>query len=231
MVWRQLKGMLSPERVIAEDVEEELRFHIEEKVGELVRDGWSEDRARREVMRRFGDYTTVEAACRKYSRQRVEPRGWTTMMDSLGQDARLAFRTLVKNWGFSTVVAVTLALGIGATTAIFSIVNGVLLAPLPYHDADDLTVVWQNDRATGTIRENASTADYFDFVERSRSFESLAMVGQGAGNLTRGDDEPHWLNSAVVTPQPGRRAGRQPPAGERDLRGGRRARAALRSSC
>ena len=121
------------------------------------------------------------------------------MLDSLGHDVRLALRTLTKNWGFSTVVAVTLALGIGATTAIFSIVNGILLAPLPYQDADNLTYVWQNDRATGTTRENASTADFYDFVERSRSFESMAMFGQGSANLTREQGEPQRLNAALVT--------------------------------
>ncbi len=199
MVWRRLRGLISPRRQIHADVEEELRFHIEGKVAELVEAGWPEKRAHREVMKRFGDYTTVEAACRKYSPQRVERRGWMMKMDTLWHDVRLALRTVTKNPGFSGVVVITLALGIGATTAVFSIVNGVLLSPLPYHEAGNLTFIWQNDRATGTVRESASTLDYYEYRERSGSFQDIAMYGQGSVNMTRDDGKPLRLNAAVVT--------------------------------
>ena len=199
MVWRRLMGILDSSRGIDSDVEHELRFHIEEKVAGLVEEGRSESEARREVMESFGDYRAVEAACRTYSRQRVERQGWKMMSDTWGHDIRLALRTIRRNPGFSSVVAITLALGIGATPAVFSIVNGVLLEPLPYPEAAELTFIWQNDRATGTLRESASTSDYYDFRERSRSFQSMAMYSQASISLTREDGEPQRLTAAVVT--------------------------------
>jgi len=199
MPWRRIRGILDSSRRIDSDVEQELSFHIEEKVAGLVTEGRSEAEAHREVMESFGDYRAVEAACREYSRQRVERQGWKMMSDTWGHDIRLAFRTIRRNPGFSAVVAITLALGIGATTAVFSIVNGVLLEPLPYADADELTFIWQNDRATGTLRESASTSDFYDFRERSRSFRAMAMYSQTSVNLTRSDGEPQRLTAAVVT--------------------------------
>ena len=199
MAWRRLIEIFDANRAIDTAVEEELKFHIEEQIAALVRQGLSEEEARREVMERFGDYERVEAACRQYSTQRVERQGWRMMMDGIRQDVWLGFRTVKRNLGLSGIVALTLAIGIGATTSVFSVVNGVLLRPFPYGDAENLTFIWENDRATGTVREAASTSDYYDFVERSRSFESMAMYGQGSMTLTRDDGEPLRLTAALVT--------------------------------
>ena len=87
------------------------------------------------------------------------------MLEMLLRDLRLAIGGLLKIPGFTVVACLTLAVGIGATTAIFSVVSGVLLRPLPYDDADRLVLLWENDRATGTQREAASVPDFFDFQE------------------------------------------------------------------
>ncbi len=161
--WRRFGRTLSPKRMIGPDVDEEIRFHIEGRVQELVSKGWTEERARAEVMRRFGDVSEVEAACHRYSNQRVEREEWRMMIELAMQELKLALKSLSKSGGFSLTVILTLAVGIGATTAIFSVVNGVLLRPLPHDDPNELAIIWQNDRATGTIREFAATADYYDF--------------------------------------------------------------------
>jgi predicted permease len=200
MDWRDVWRMVFPKRMIEPDVREEIDFHVEERVRELVRRGWHEDRARSFVLERFGDVKSVEAECRAYDTQRVAEQTWRLTMEAWLRDVRLAARSLARNAGFTTLVVVTLALGVGASTAVFSVVESVLLRPLPFPDAHELAVVWQNDRATGTVRENASTADYWDYVERSETFESLAMVGLGPNILAREGAEPLLVNTAVVTP-------------------------------
>jgi predicted permease len=185
MDWREIRRRLFPRGMIEPDIHDEIRFHIEGRVRELVQRGRDEAEARREVLERFGDVTGVAERCRRYDADRVDgqTRRWT--MEGWLRDVRLTLRGMARNPGFTAVVVVTLAVGIGATTSVFSVVEGFLLRPLPYHEADRLVMVWENDRASGTVRENASPADYYDFVERARTLESLAM---------------YWLNSAVIVP-------------------------------
>lgn len=113
-------------------------------------------------------------------------------------DIRLAIRALVRDRGLSTLVVVTLALGIGFATALFSVVDGALLQPLPYADAGRLVYLWQNDRATGTDRENIGSADFYDFRDRTRSYTGVAMWGRYSGSLLRPPAEPLQLDMAVV---------------------------------
>ncbi len=197
--WRDLWRRILPLRRVEPDVDDELRFHIEGKVEELMEQGLGEEEARREAHRRFGDYERVEAATRRYAEDRARDQVRRARLDILLHDARLALRTLIRSPGFTAAVVATLALGIGATTAIFSVVNGVLLTPLPYPDSDRLVVVWQNDRATGTVREPAATADYWDFRERSRSFAGLAMHATYSVTLAREGGEPRRLRAAAVS--------------------------------
>jgi len=197
--WRDLWRRILPVRSVEAEVDEELRFHIDGKVEELMAEGLPEEEARREAHRRFGDYEGFEAAARSYAEDRARKGARRARLDTLLHDARLAVRTLIRQPGFTAAVVGTLALGIGATTAIFSVVNGVLLTPLPYADSDRLVVVWQNDRATGTTREPASTADYWDFRERSRSFSELAMHSTYSVTLDRDGGEPLRLRAATVS--------------------------------
>ncbi|NIP58325.1 MAG: hypothetical protein GWM92_08740, partial [Gemmatimonadetes bacterium] len=197
--WRELWRRIIPSRTVEPDVDDELRFHLEGKAEELMARGMSPGEARAEARRRFGNWDEVEAATRRYARQRARREERRAVLDTLLHDLRHAFRALVRNRGFTAVVTLTLAVGIGATTAIFSVVSGVLLRPLPFDAPERLVIVWQNDRATGTTREAASTADYWDFRERIRSFSELAMYATGSVNLTRDDGEPRRLAAAVVT--------------------------------
>jgi predicted permease len=185
--------------MIRPDIRDEIAFHIDERVRELVARGWSEERALRFVLKRFGDVETVEQACQVYDHQRVDDERGRQMMDSWMREVRLAVRGMRRKPGFSLVVVLTLAVGIGSTTSVFSVLEAVLLRPLPFLRADALAVVWQNDRATGTQRENASTSDYYDYLDRSRTFQDLAIYGLGTAVLLRDGAPPLQLNAASVS--------------------------------
>lgn len=199
MDWRSVWRSLFPRKMIDGDVREEISFHIEERVRELVDAGWDEERARAHVLERFGDVAAVEEACRDYDAQRVDGETWRSAMDGWTRDVRLALRGMRRSPGFTAVVVLTLALGIGATTAVFSVVEGFLLRPLPFRDPGRLVMVWENDHATGTTRENASPLDYYDFVDRARGFDGFAMYALTTSVLTRPGSEPVRLNTAQVT--------------------------------
>lgn len=115
-------------------------------------------------------------------------------MDTLLHDLRFAFRSLLRSPGFTAAVILTLALGIGATTAIFGILDAVLFRPLPYADAGRLAMVWEHDRFSGTEREPASVPDYYDFRERSRAFTELAAFQERQASLAGSDGEARQLS-------------------------------------
>ena len=119
-------------------------------------------------------------------------------MDGWVKDARYALRTLIKNPGFALVAIVTMALGIGANTAIFSVVRGVLLAPLPYDEPGELVVLWGEMRNRDVLHFPSSPPDYRDYRDRADLFEGLSGVFTFQIALT-GDGEPEQLDVAAVT--------------------------------
>ena len=159
-------------------VDTELEFHFAEVVEALMERGWSEAAARKEAHRRFGDRGRYREDLVSLGRQRQQWRGLMSdtvgsprnlfRLDSLLQDARYAVRTLSRSPAFSVVALLALALGIGANTAVFSVVNAVLLHPLPFAEPDRLVMV-SNYRPRGS----ASIADFLDWRARTQSFESL----------------------------------------------------------
>ena len=120
-------------------------------------------------------------------------------MENFVRDVRTSVRTLLKKPGFTVVVVLMLAFGIATNTAIFSVVNGVLLRALPYRQDDRIVTVWQSDPKRGVEREETSPADFFDWRERSQSFEALGMA-EPWGHLFVGDGEPEAIRSWVVSP-------------------------------
>ncbi len=114
-------------------------------------------------------------------------------------DIRDGFRSLRANPGFAIVALLTLALGIGMTTAIFSVVDAVLLRPVPFHDMDRLVMVWETDRASGTTHEPASLPDFLDFKERSRSVADFAAFIAGEANLNLDNSDPSRVATLNVT--------------------------------
>ena len=104
---------------------------------------------------------------------------------TLANDIRVALRSLRRSPGFTLAAVTTLALGIGANTAIFSVIDGVLLRPTPFPHIDRLAMVWETDRKSGTTREPASVPDFQDFQQQSRRFSALAAFAAQEVSLTR----------------------------------------------
>ncbi|MGH8495878.1 MAG: ABC transporter permease [Gammaproteobacteria bacterium] len=120
-------------------------------------------------------------------------------MNNVWLDFRYAARSLLKSPGFTTVAVITLALGIGANTAIFSVVDGVLLRPAPFEDIERFMMVWETDRNSGTRREPVSLPDYNDFKERSETFDTLAGFAAGTVTLTGAAGDPMQLAIVAST--------------------------------
>jgi putative ABC transport system permease protein len=120
-------------------------------------------------------------------------------MENVIRDLRASIRSLLKKPGFTVVVVSMLAVGIATNTAIFSVVNGVLLRPLPYENDDRVVTVWQTAPNRGVDREETSPADFFDWQEQSQSFEEFGLA-EPWGHLMTGDAEPEAIRSWVVSP-------------------------------
>jgi hypothetical protein len=147
---------------VGDEVREELDFHLAMVVRELVAGGMSEDEAEREARRRFGSVAGIGEECRRIGTERERRRRWTEWLADVGQDVRFAGRTLLRSPGFAIAAILTLALGVGATTAIFSVVDRVLLRSLPFPAAERLVVPQTLDRKSGD-HWLVSYADYSDW--------------------------------------------------------------------
>jgi predicted permease len=148
-----------------QDIDKELRFHIDERAAELAAAGFSADEAARRARVEFGGVAQTTEACRDVRRRRL--------LDTTANDFRFALRLAAKTPVVTLTTVVALALGIGANSAIFAVVNGVLLKPLPYADPDRLVMVWSNVMQEGRPQNTLSPADYVDFARMNRTMERL----------------------------------------------------------
>jgi putative ABC transport system permease protein len=190
-IWmRRLGGVFGKrryDRELADEIDTHLRAHIDDN----LRAGMADDEARRRAHLALGG---VDSAIESYR----DRRGWP-VLDALLQDLRYALRTMRRSPGFATVAVVTLALGIGANTAVFSLVSAVLLRPLPFPEPDRLMLVWDDMRARGGPAEvEPSPADYASWKARTRSFNDLAALSPQTYNLT-GSGEPQKLSGIRTT--------------------------------
>src|SRR5919202_1528347 len=174
-LYRRVRALLRSE-AIHREIDEEMRFHIETRAEENVRAGMTPEEARRDAERRFGGLTRLKE--RGY-----EVRGgrW---LETLRQDLRYGARVLLKSPGFTAITALTLALGIGANTAIFSITNAVVLRPLPYREPDRLVTVWESAARSDDSRVSVSPANYLDWREQSRVFEEMGAYTEDFFNIS-----------------------------------------------
>jgi hypothetical protein len=154
------------------EMEDELRFHLDHQVEKYVAEGMSETEARRRARQQFGGVAQVKEDCR-------EARG-VHPFETLVQDVRYGVRMLRRTPGYAAVAVLTLALGIGANSAIFSVVNAVLLRPLPYPQSHQLVMIWGTDSKSGRSQDAISFPDFEDWKAQSRSFETVG------GFTTRG---------------------------------------------
>ena len=133
-------------------------------------------------------------------------------MDTLLRDLRYGFRVFAKNPDFSSIAIITLALGIGANTAIFSVVNAALLRPLPYQDPDRLVYVWSAEKARGINQSTVSIPDLRDWRQQNRVFDGMVGWWSGRYNLS-GGDEPQQVSGWTVSPNFFEVFGAQPELG------------------
>jgi predicted permease len=169
------------------ELDEELRHHIEQQTEQNIRLGMNPEEASYAALRAFGG---VEQA-KELSR---DARG-VRWLEDLWQDLRYEARMLWKNPGFTLVAVITLALGIGANTAIFSLVEALLLRPLPYAEPDRLALL--SDRGRGGERNNIPYPNFSDWRDRAQSFEGMASIRNQTLNLT-GVDKPVSLRGRTV---------------------------------
>jgi len=175
------------------DLREEMRAHIEIETEENLARGMAPDEARAAAGRAFGNTDSV--------RERVRAERATYRLEVLVQDVRLALRVMRRNPGFAAAVLVTLALGIGANTAVFSVVYGVLLRPLPYPEPDRLVRIWEeHPGASAPLRGTAlSDLTYHAWNESLRTLEGMAAHSTRRFAVT-GFDEPMRVEGAAVAP-------------------------------
>jgi putative ABC transport system permease protein len=182
---------------VAADVEEELAFHLDRVAEELMADGWPREEARVEARRRFGNLETTREVCRALDASKERQMKWIETGAELGQDLRFAGRQLWKSPGFTLVAVLTLALGIGATTAIFSIVYGVLLRPLPF-EAPERLVRPLFVEASGEPHRAFSPPNFLDFKAAARTLSGVTSIENGTFNLSGDGAEPERLQAALV---------------------------------
>ena len=193
--WSRFRRIFGPDP--GADVESELSFHLEMRVRELIERGESPVRARELALQRFGDYESSRKACVAIGERRERSMARTEYISELRQDAAYALRMLRRTPGFTAVAVATLALGIGANSAIFSVVNGVLLQPLPYRAADRLHRV-RMLYPDGTSYTALSAPDFTSVRQDNRVFEQLEAYSTGIFTLL-GAGEPQEVRGANVS--------------------------------
>jgi putative ABC transport system permease protein len=175
--------------IVESEMEEELRFHSQRQLEKYLKAGMSGDEAQRRVRMDFGGLEQVKEEYR-------DARG-VSLLETLVQDLRYGWRTLLKSPGFAAAALFTLALGIGANTAIFSVVYGILLRPLPFWDASHLVVLNETTPRVGDV--SVSYPNFQDWRSQSHSFAEMAAVNVVKFNMA-GKIQPENIGGLAVSP-------------------------------
>jgi putative ABC transport system permease protein len=197
---RRILNLQRRQRLDAE-IQAELQSHIEMAAEEGVRRGMSEQEARREAILRFGNTGLVHES--------VADEDMFLSLNSVGSDVLYAFRQLRRTPAFSVPAVLTLAIGIGASTAVFSLVQALVLRPLPYPGASRLVMVWEQLRVLGIDRFPAPVGDFIDYKNANRVFDDMGAV-EDAHFVLRAGDYPERIfavrTTANIFPMMGLRA-------------------------
>ena len=171
------------------DLDDEVRFHLEMQTGENLAHGMDPGQARRAALVAFGGVERIKEECRD-----LRATAW---LADLVSDIRYSLRSLRRSPLFAAVAIGTITLGIGATTTLYSVVEAVLLKPLPYHDPDRLVYLVETRRGW-QMEWSASPANFLDWQRQARTFEAMAAVA-GVRPVLLGEGEPEALTGARVS--------------------------------
>lgn len=188
-LWRRVRALFMRQR-IEQDLEREMRLHLEMEAEENIRRGMAPDEARRAAERSFGGVDRYKEECRDVRRNRP--------LETLWQDVRFGARVLLRNPGFTFVAVLTLALGIGANTAIFSVIYGVLLRPLPYQNGERLMVLRQQAPLVGIENLGFSVPEITDYRSQMQALDELVEYHSMSFTLF-GRAEPERIQTGVVS--------------------------------
>jgi putative ABC transport system permease protein len=186
-------------RGVQAEVDDELRFHLDMRAEELVRRGVSPDDARAQALWEFGDVRSARSELAQIDRRRVVRSGRSEWWGGLWQDLRYAARGLRNRPAFAAAVLLTLAIGIGANTAIFTVVDAALFRGLPYEEPERLVHLWESAPDHRSERSEASYPDFEDWVREQTTLTRIAGYQTNAIALT-GRDVPLMLLITHVTP-------------------------------
>jgi putative ABC transport system permease protein len=200
--WRRYLRFWGPRA--ESDVDDELRFHVEMRIRDYMARGMSEADARTATARRLGDLATMRAECLTITTRRERRMTRAQLVDALAQDVSFALRTLGRQRGWTAVAILTLALGIGANTAVFSVVNSLLLHPLPYPNADRMAIVFQEPTQGNQTGVNVMVSPRPQVVEAwrasARSVEDLEAYATSDMTLLPDKGEAATVHVASILP-------------------------------
>ena len=189
--WRHKARALGDHAGMDRELDSEVRFHLEMEAQKYVNQGVPPDEARALALRNFGPMT-------KHTEEARDARG-VSWFEELVKDLRYGARQLAKNPGFALMAILTLGLGIGSNTAIFSVINGVLLKPLPYENGERLVLVQQSAPLANQANVGISIKELYDYREQLASFDGLVEFHQMSFDLLR-RGEPDRVATGVVSP-------------------------------
>ena len=186
---------------VEQEVDEELDHHVRLRTRELVEAGWEEEAARREALRRFGDLSGVRAECRELGEARDARARAGAWWSEAGRDLASGVRQVRRHPGFTAVTVLTLALGIGANTAVFSVVRGVLLRPLPYDEPHELVSLWTRYLPSTGIDIDQfalSGPEVLDYRDASRAMEGVVPYVTTSRTLTGTEGDPERVPTVLA---------------------------------
>jgi predicted permease len=196
---RRLRRVFWPISIQSE-IDQELRAHIELRTRRYMEDGMTEDDARAASRLRFGNLDRVRDECRVIRVNMEADVRRAELRQELRMDAEYTLRTLRRNPLFAAVAIMTIALGIAANTAIFSVVNAVLLRSLPYRFADRAMIIWNNNSQSSLSITAVAAPEYFDMKEQLRRFDAVGAITRQPAALVADGGEPERLIGYAITP-------------------------------
>jgi predicted permease len=196
-IWRRYLRFRGAD--VRADVADELEFHVEMIASCHVANGMTPDQARARAREEFGDLERARRLCEGIGAEQARRHEWSELVDSVGKDVRFALRAFRRSPGFTVAIVLTLALGIGASTAIFSIVSGVLLRSLPYADPNRLVRIWEVS-PSGDDHNVASIGNYSSWLAQAKSFSVMGVHRSPIGVSYVGDGDPTQITVVDATP-------------------------------